>query len=69
LDTSEIKRERTLPTGRPAVPTEKLKTFAYDRLPAGPLRDLILSEPNELPASELAIKISVYLKLLGRIDQ
>ena len=58
MDTSEIKRERTLPT-------EKLKTFAYDRLPAGPLRDLILSEPNELPASELAIKISVYLKLLS----
>ena len=61
VKTLEIKRERTLPT-------EKLKTFAYDRLPAGPLRDLILTEPDELPLSEFLVKSSVYLKLLGRLN-
>jgi len=61
METHETKRERTVLFG-------KFKTFAHDRLPAGPLRDLILSEPDELPASELAVKMSMYLKLLRRPD-
>jgi hypothetical protein len=59
MDTHEIRRDRPVPVG-------EIKRFAHNRLPPGSLRDLILSEPDELPASELAIKISVYLKLLSR---
>jgi hypothetical protein len=43
----------------------KLKAFAQDRLPNGsPLRDLLLTEPDELPSSELLVKTSVWLRLL-----
>jgi len=52
------------------VSTERLKKFAYDRLPANsPLRDLVLAEPDRILASELAVKIPMYLRLLRRLDQ
>jgi len=61
METQTTKQDR-------AVPIRKLKSFAHDRLPIGSsLRDLILSEADELPSSELAVKISVYLKLLKKL--
>ena len=61
MDSHETDRDKT-------KNITKLKTFVHDRLPTGsPLRDLILSEADELPSSELAVKISVYLKLLKRL--
>jgi hypothetical protein len=60
MEPNEIKRERT-------VSISRLKTFGYDRLStASALRNLILSESDELPASEFLVKASVWLKLLGR---
>jgi len=49
------------------VELETLKAFAHDRLPtSSPLRDLILTEPDKLPASEFLVKSKVWLKLLER---
>jgi len=48
-----------------SVSIETLKAFARDRLPTdSPLRDLLLTEPDELPSSELLVKTSVWLRLL-----
>jgi hypothetical protein len=42
-----------------------LKEFALSRLSqAQPLRDLLLSEPDELSTNEFLIKCEVWLKLL-----
>ena len=44
-----------------------LKEFALDRLSQGlPLRDLLLSEPDELSPNEFLVKCEVWLKLLKR---
>jgi len=52
------------------VSIELLKAFARDKLPVdSPLRDLILAEPDRILASELAVKIPMYLQLLRRLDQ
>jgi len=43
-----------------------LKRFALDKLPRdSPLRELLLSERDELDKSEFLAKMDVWLKLLG----
>jgi len=47
------------------VDLRKLKVFAHNRLPIeSPLRNLILTEPDQLPSSEFLVKASVWLRLL-----
>jgi len=44
-----------------------LKNLARTKLPSSsPLRDLILSEPDYLPAEEVRIKVKTYSRLLYR---
>ena len=44
-----------------------LKEFVLNRLSQGlPLRDLLLSEPDELSPNEFLVKCEVWLKLLKR---
>jgi hypothetical protein len=45
-----------------------LKQFAYELLPKeSPLRDLLLTEKDELPADEFIIKLEIWLKLLRKL--
>lgn len=45
----------------------KLKLFAFEKLPKQSLlREIILSEPDELDAHEFIVKVDVWLKLLKR---
>jgi hypothetical protein len=45
-----------------------LKQFAFEMLPKeSPLRDLLLTEKDELPAEEFLIKLDVWFKLLKKL--
>ena len=44
----------------------ELKKLARTKLPPSALRDLILSEPDYLPAGEVMIKVRMYSRLLYR---
>lgn len=47
------------------VSIQRLKNFAYEKIPKSHiLHTLLLSEPEELEATELVIKIGVWLKLI-----
>jgi len=49
------------------IDIRRLKTFAYDNLPRSSiLRDLLLSEPDELPKTEFMVKIGLWLKISRR---
>jgi hypothetical protein len=44
-----------------------LKQFAFEMLPKeSPLRDLLLTEKDEMPAEEFIIKLEIWLKLLKK---
>lgn len=40
-----------------------LKEFALEKLPAGPLRDDILSQPDELTSEEFLASARIWLRL------
>jgi len=44
----------------------QIKAFALEELPPGPLRDDIMSLPDEIPASEYLASCRVWLRLLRR---
>ena len=49
------------------VDIRRLKTFAYENLPRSSiLRDLLLSEPDELPKTDFVVKIGLWLKISRR---
>jgi hypothetical protein len=49
------------------IDLRKLKTFAIEKLPIkSPLRDVLLSERDEMQTEEFIHKLSVWLKLCGR---
>ena len=41
----------------------EFKRFALERLPEGPLRDDILSQPEEVPAEEYLANCRVWMRL------
>jgi hypothetical protein len=45
------------------VSLEKMKKFAHEGLPRGPLRDDIISHPDEVSAEEFLASARVWLRL------
>lgn len=49
-----------------AVNLKTLKNFVFENFPAScTLRDIILSEPDQMTRQEFVIKVGVWLKLLA----
>jgi hypothetical protein len=45
-----------------------LKQFAFEMFPKEPpLRDLLLTEKDEMPAEEFIIKLEIWLKLIRKL--
>ncbi len=51
------------PAGLRTVKLSGLKQFAQEDLPRGPLRDDILSQPDQLPPEEFLASARVWLRL------
>jgi len=47
-----------------------LKTFAIEKLPkSSTLRDILLSEPDQIPQTEFLIKLDIWTRLFNLEEQ
>jgi len=66
-ESKELARSQTesVPRGTATLKTSRLKEFAISALPEGSaLRNVLLSERDEVDVDEFIVKIDIWLKLL-----
>ena len=51
------------------VSMQSLKQFAQEKLPDSALKEILMSEGDEISAQEFIAKLPIYLKLLKRVEE
>ena len=51
------------------VSKQSLKQFAQEKLPDSALKEILMSEGDEISAQEFIAKLPIYLKLLKRVEE
>ena len=66
---STERAEETGELSQTYVSMQSLKQFAQEKLPDSALKEILMSEGDEISAQEFIAKLPIYLKLLKRVEE